>query len=462
VNFINNTVISNDSTASSGVLFDTIGASLASTAGKNCIQTGSTTASCPQVAGLVSIQNSATLTANLAAGTRCPAGHGGASGTACVGATGYSIPLLYNDLFWQNRSYFIGVGSLGAGTLNQQNVVALYNAFGAQTTANQAASQTTTGQCVSGSQYWDIGVRGNTGPTNHNGGTLTPTYSFITNAVADGYGAAALHNSQANPTVMSQYCNGSRIPPEFQSGGWQVPPGIADATVPNPVFNLSPVATIDEGNNWINIAWGPLTMTNPVTNALLGNYALQASSTAINYIPTSANGAAGAYTLAPLCDYFGNLRKAGNSSVDVGAVEFGAAPGGGCGAAGGGGGQGTLSFSSATNATLATVLGVRTLTFTIPTPRAAVTSVITMTNSGVGSLQITAETLSLNIGSLYSITGTTCSFTTPLAPGGVCTVSVRYATPATRPILPDIGALSVANDGTGTVGGNSVLVLMAQ
>jgi len=349
------------------------------------------------------------------------------------------------------------VGALGAGTLNQQNVVALYNAFGGQTTANQAASQTTTGQCVSGSQYWDIGVRGDTGPTNHAAGLLSPQYSFVGTG---GY-APANHNSSANPTVVSQYCNGSRIPPEFQHGGWQVPPGIADATVPNPVFNLTPVATVDEGNNWINISWGPLAMTNPSTNAVLGNYALQGGSTAVNYIPTSANGAAGAYTLAPLCDYFGNLRKAGNSSVDVGAVEFGAAPGGGCGAAGGGA-QGTLSFTSATNATLATVLGVRTLTFTIPTPRAAVTSVITLTNSGAGSLQITAETLSVNVGSLYSITGTTCSFTTPLAPGGVCTVSVRYATPTTRPILPNVGVLSVANDGTGTILGNSALVLLAQ
>ena len=45
--------------------------------------------------------------------------------------------------------------------------------------------------------------------------------------------------------------------------GYQVPPGIADATVPNPIFNLTPAATVDEGNNWINISWGPLALTNP-------------------------------------------------------------------------------------------------------------------------------------------------------------------------------------------------------
>ena len=63
---------------------------------------------------------------------------------------------------------------------------------------------------------------------------------------------------------MSQYCNGSRSPPELASAGWQVPPGIADATVPNPPFTLAPAATVDEGNNWVNMSWGPLAETNPV------------------------------------------------------------------------------------------------------------------------------------------------------------------------------------------------------
>jgi hypothetical protein len=123
---------------------------------------------------------------------------------------------------------------------------------------------------------------------------------------------------------------------------------------------------------------------------------------------------------------------------------------------------GTLSFTSATNGTLSTVLGVRTLTFSIPAPRAPVTSVVTVTNTGTGSLQITNESLSLNIGGLYSLTGTTCSFTTPLAPTATCTVSIGYATPATRPLLPDIGALAVNNNGSGTTGGVSPLALVAQ
>ena len=40
------------------------------------------------------------------------------------------------------------------------------------------------------------------------------------------------------PQSYRQYCNGSRVPPEFAAGTFNVPPGIADATVPNPLFTL--------------------------------------------------------------------------------------------------------------------------------------------------------------------------------------------------------------------------------
>jgi len=321
VNFVNNTVMHNDSTASSGVLFNTIGAPLASTQGSNCIQQGSTTASCPQVAGLVSMQNSAVLAQNLAAlpantPVVCPVGHG-ASGLCA----NYSIPLLYNDLFWQNRSYYIGVAGLGAGTLNQQNQVALYNAFG----SNLAPTQTHTGDCNTAS-YWDIGVRGDKSPTSHDSTlTLTPVFSFLSSGT---YGGS---NSTSDPAVTRSYCNGSRVPPELPGAvgfGWQVPPGISDATVPNPVFNLTPVATVDEGNNWINISWGPLALMGPTgqgtgtaSDTFLGNYTPTSGSPTRDYIPSTAGGNAGAYTLAPNLDFFGNPRKT-NNAVDAGAVEF--------------------------------------------------------------------------------------------------------------------------------------------
>ena len=337
VNIINNTVVSNDTTASAGVLFNTLGAPLASASGPTCTVNCGTT-SLPQVAGLVAVQNSAVLAANLPATVTCLAGHG-PGGTGSGGLTNgacrkFSYPVLDNDVFWQNRSYYIGVGALGTGNLSQQNVVSLYNAFTTTRAPSQPQADATTangggviisggtGACTTAS-YWDIGVRGDTGPTNHSGSgatmLLAPIYSVLSNIT--GYNGATLHNTQANPTVASQYCNGSRVPPELGSAGYNVPPGISDATVPNPIFNLTPAATVDEGNNWVNISWGPLALNHPVTGARLGNYALAAGSPAINYIP---GGSAGA-TAAPATDYFGNARPAG-TGYDVGAVEFGAVP----------------------------------------------------------------------------------------------------------------------------------------
>jgi len=319
VNIINNTVMSNDTTASSGVLFNTLGAPQASTQSPPPTTTNNGTTSLPQPAGLTTMQNSPQLTSSFTTGPiTCPANH-----PYC---TAISYPYLANDVFWQNRAFYIGVGALSA--TYQQNIVTLYNAFGNTPASNQpqlgastangngAVVTGGTGACTPGASYWDIGVRGDTGPGNHASGfTLAPSYSVLTDAVD--YSAVSLHNLGNNPTVLQQYCNGARTPPEFGSSGWQVPPGISDATVPNPIFSLSPAATVDEGNNWINISWGPLAETNPVSGATLGNYSLAAGSPAINAIPIFSTGG----QVAPSTDFFGTHRPQGNG-YDVGAVEF--------------------------------------------------------------------------------------------------------------------------------------------
>jgi hypothetical protein len=332
VNFVNNTVVSNDSTASAGVLFNTLGAPLASSQVPPGCQTTSTSTSCPQVAGFVALKNSPQLTSSFAGPPVvtpiCPPGH--------ANCTAFSSPVLYNNVIWQNRSFYIGVGSLGSNTQNQQNVVALYDSF----TTTRAATQAATGACPAGSSYWDIGVRGDTtqAPNSGSGFTLAPMYSVLTSIT--GYDAAGLHNTASNPAVASQYCNGSRVPPEICpsltncTALYQVPPGIADATVPNPIFSLQPSATVDEGNNWINISWGPLSMTNPSVlgangnyggGPLLGNYTLQTTSPAINWIPCSSPVGAcpvtGEVVAIPATDFFGNPRPDQGRRFDVGAVE---------------------------------------------------------------------------------------------------------------------------------------------
>ena len=71
VSFINNTVISNDTTASSGVLFNTIGAPEGSTPPPGCdpnTGTGCTNpinTSTPQAAGFVTMPNTSNLTSTL-------------------------------------------------------------------------------------------------------------------------------------------------------------------------------------------------------------------------------------------------------------------------------------------------------------------------------------------------------------------------------------------------------------
>src|SRR5215469_1137430 len=94
VNIVNNTIASNDSTASSGTLFQTLFAPLASstspTSGVIC--GAGNGQSCPQPAGIVSVENSPVLVANTPAslGVICPTGHGGTSGSCLV----HSIPLM--------------------------------------------------------------------------------------------------------------------------------------------------------------------------------------------------------------------------------------------------------------------------------------------------------------------------------------------------------------------------------
>jgi hypothetical protein len=394
VNIFNNTIASNSTTATAGVLFNTIGAPLASAGGPTCtVNCG--TKSAPQPAGLVSIQNSAVLSANLPASVKCPANHYAGTGDGTNGTCrSQSYPWMSNNVFWQNSAYYIGVGALTPAF--QQNVVTLYNAG----TNTPAPNQTATGQCVAAS-YWDIGVRGDSGPTDHSGGTqLNPQSSILTSTA--GYPTAI---SAANPNFVSQYCDGSRQPPELGTSGWAVPPGISDATVPNPVFSLTPVATVDEGNNWINLRWGPLSMLNPAssnatTNVVLGNYALAAGSPAIDAIASSSTTFPTGTIPTLTTDFFGHPRpdSANPTHFDVGAVEF----------------QGTSTVA------VASVTG-GPLTFTsqvIGTTSAAQT--LTLHNTGTATL----TGIGLTFTGPFSRPGGTCGAT--LAAGANCSINVVF------------------------------------
>jgi hypothetical protein len=331
VNIVNNTIMQNDTLASSGVLTYSIGTPSASAPAGEC-HNAAGTASCPQSAGVTSMPNSSLLTTTFVVPITCPAGH--------PNCTSFSNPILFGDIISQNRSFYIGVGTPGAGTLNQQNQVLLFSAF----TNTQAPTQATTGACsTTGVTYWDLGVRGDKTLTGHESGfTLFPVYSFV------GTGGGGANNSTAAPGVISSYCNGSRVPPEctLSNGcgglhGFGVPPGIPDSIAGAPLFSLVPSATVDEGNNWINVSWGPLSLTNPSLTGgtfgnygggpALGNYSITGTSPAINFVPcatvtggscvTAPVGGLPSLTL-PNTDFFGNHRPdTATHSIDAGAVE---------------------------------------------------------------------------------------------------------------------------------------------
>jgi hypothetical protein len=335
VNIVNNTIASNDSTASSGTLFQSLFAPLASstapTTNVTCAGGGQ---SCPQVSGLVSVNNSPVLAANIdqlsttaTTPLRCPLGHGTSGTTTATNSCySHSIPLMFNDAIWQNRSFYIGVGGFGdpASWQNQQKIVTLFPAF--STTA--AATQNSTGACPAGSAYWEIGFRGDTAQMNHSASGFAPRSSLLTSSGS--YGGT--NNSANNPAFKSLYCNGSRVPPENGAMGYMVNPGTNETNaLPNPVFSLLPSAVVDEGNNWINMRWGPLSLysvaagsTTPSTGPVLADYSPNTGSYAIDHGASSV--ASGTQTVTPpATDFFGNQRPAG-AGYDIGAVEFHATP----------------------------------------------------------------------------------------------------------------------------------------
>ena len=81
----------------------------------------------------------------------------------------------------------------------------------------------------------------------------------------------------ATSPVIAQFCNGARVPPEncaSQAGqvnqasclGYNTPVGASETTGLTQVFafnDIKPTATVDEGHNWLNLVYGPLTLNRP-------------------------------------------------------------------------------------------------------------------------------------------------------------------------------------------------------
>src|SRR5258708_250305 len=198
VTFVNNTVVSNDTTASAGVLFKTLGAINSSAPPPGCTPNpdpnGTQNQNCTQAdaphiaqpAGFVTMANTPNLIEAMGAFVVFPANFGYTGGIfggpINANCKALSIPVLKNDLFWQNRAFHVDIVGAGTGLQSQQNLIAL----------TPLLDQQFTGACASGASFWDVGVRNDTGPTNHGGG-------------------AALSLSNSNLTTPTHYsANGHR------------------------------------------------------------------------------------------------------------------------------------------------------------------------------------------------------------------------------------------------------------
>jgi hypothetical protein len=149
--------------------------------------------------------------------------------------------------------------------------------------------------------------------------------------------------------VIGQYCNGARIPPEQCAAGqgandpgmckgYFTPAGQSETVGVAPVFQFNGIAasaTVDEGNNWINMTYGPLTLSRPpsagagstpsaeptVASAAVGiaqgAYSIASDSAAVGAGYPTAPG-------TPNHDFYGQPRS--TSGVSIGAVEFAVPP----------------------------------------------------------------------------------------------------------------------------------------
>jgi hypothetical protein len=205
-----------------------------------------------------------------------------------------------------------------------------------------------------------------------------------------------------------------------------VPSGVPDSTPPPLAqFSLTPAATVDEGSNWINMFYGPLSLVNPTIlsggtgyGALIGNYALAAGSPAIDQIPRGTSH--GAFEAAPHFDFFGNPRPdpSNLNAIDIGAVEFQ-----------GGGAQGTATFSAGSFNNV----GEGT------TSQLAIVAT-------VATAPVSFDTATLTGSTAFTIVSNGCTGTT-VAVGSTCTITVQYA-PTT--FTTNNGVLHIADNAVGS------------
>jgi hypothetical protein len=280
---VNNTVANNDSTATNQQAFD-----------------ANPSVSSPQPAGLVSHATTPALQAAIGTGS---------AAAALVKARPFSSPLLLNNVVWHNRSFYWKVDPDVLDPVTQQPVFGLYDPFtdtpaGTSPVYVDLAVLDTPNQGTFGGGYVGAGVD-----------RLTPTYGVLSQtadvATAAGYGPFLVTHNLALPDArfVRSYVNGNRQQSLIQ-------PGLTTT--------IGTAATTDEGGNFIDVRFGPLTRWNcaagqPQTYAncpAFGDYHLTGAGSGLG-TPRNNGLVTGD---SPATDYDGQPRPQNN--IDIGADEY--------------------------------------------------------------------------------------------------------------------------------------------
>ena len=235
VNFVNNTIVSNDSTASSGVLFDTFvcAAGEHAQAGISDLSTAVAIARRlrPPVWSSVAEQRRTGCCVRPASGVNCPAGHFAGSNQSGSNATcsRVLVPASGQRRLLAEPLVLHRCGPLGGGHQNQQNVVALFNQSGRQPQPADDRYSAANGNGIiitggTGACDAPVELLGHRCPRRHRSDQSRRIDTRLRRTrclTIDRLATLAPTTNGGNPTVMSQYCNGSRVPPELGAAGLQ-------------------------------------------------------------------------------------------------------------------------------------------------------------------------------------------------------------------------------------------------